>query len=455
METSKTKNTGGDINSERSITCNAQDKAGNQALQKLKTTIESLCTYVKDRNNVHHEIKRLTRSIRVMVGEVETEMKKGGQSTGRESSTGNQSGVAQTTVPGAPKLDCSTPSGKSTEKRRREDDGGQKKPTPGRKRLRSFQKSDMETTASEMETEESETDLDRTVIHVTPRKKLASKKAQARGQASASEAENKRKRGKRPDKRAIPKAKVRRRKMVKRARPDAIMVEKVGEVSYADILKKVREDPTLRAMGESVVRTRRAHNGQLMFVLRKEDGQKGANFQGAIGKVVDGLATVKVLTQEVDIVCKDLDEITSKEELLEALRQQFELVGLHEDAIRSVRAAYGGTQTAIIRLPMEAARKVLAAGRMKVGWTMCRLREFVRPKSCFRCLDFGHLAKDCKGIDRSKKCRRCGEEGHIAKDCKNDPKCMLCDENGDRSQSHIAGSASCPKYRSAAKLVRP
>src|ERR1700712_2871678 len=98
------------------------------------------------------------------------------------------------------------------------------------------------------------------------------------------------------------------------------------------------------------------------------------------------------------------------------------------------------------------AKKDVAAGKIKIGWTVCRLREATRPKMCFRCLDFGHMAKDCKNTDRSKLCRRCGEEGHIAKDCQKDPRCMLCKE--DSKKPHITGSSRCPRYRSATKTMR-
>lgn len=242
--------------------------------------------------------------------------------------------------------------------------------------------------------------------------------------------------------------------MARRPRADAIVVETTGDTSYADILRRVKTDPALKEMGEKVTRVTRNQRGQMMFQLKREENPKRVEIQAAVSKALGDTATVTMRTQEVNIVCKDMDEVTTKEELLEALEKDLGISSIPETAIRSMRTAFAGTQTAIISLPFEHAKKALAAGKIKIGWTICRLREAIKPKTCFRCLDFGHMAKDCKNEDRSKLCRRCGGDGHIAKDCNKDPQCMLC-KVGDRPAPHITGSSRCPKFRSATKPARP
>ncbi|KAL7739337.1 hypothetical protein ACLKA6_017732 [Drosophila palustris] len=96
---------------------------------------------------------------------------------------------------------------------------------------------------------------------------------------------------------------------------------------------------------------------------------------------------------------------------------------------------YGGTQTASIRLPAESARKALSAGRSR-RMGKGRLRERVNITKCYRCLEFGHLAKQCRSeVDRSKLCRRCGKDGHLAKDCKEEPQAVLQGQ-GLRLEAH-------------------
>lgn len=224
------------------------------------------------------------------------------------------------------------------------------------------------------------------------------------------------------------------------------MVETSGEATYADILRAVRNDPNLKEVEERVTRVKRNQKGQMLFELKKEDEAKRDTLKAAVTQALEGKAKVTLRTQETNVVCKDMDEVTTKEEVLEALMKQLEVDSLPESAIRSLRPAYGGTQTAVISLSFELAKKAIAAGKIKIGWTFCRIREATRPKSCFRCLDYGHLAKDCKGKDRSKLCRRCGGEGHIAKDCSKDPCCMIC-STANRNKAHVTGSSRCPRFR--------
>lgn len=241
--------------------------------------------------------------------------------------------------------------------------------------------------------------------------------------------------------------------LARRPRADAIVVETTGSTSYADILRKVKSDPALKEMGEKVIRVTRNQRGQMMFQLKREENPKREDIQAAVSKALGDAAKVTMRTQEVNIECKDMDEVTTKEEILEALEKELGIEGIPVSAIRSMRRTFVETQTAIISLPLEQAKKALTAGKVKIGWTICRLREAIRPKMCFRCLGFGHMAKDCKNEDRSKMCRRCGNIGHIARDCEKDPQCMLC-KDGDKPAPHITGSSRCPKFRSAAKTTR-
>ncbi|XP_065082752.1 uncharacterized protein LOC135705107 [Ochlerotatus camptorhynchus] len=132
---------------------------------------------------------------------------------------------------------------------------------------------------------------------------------------------------------------------------------------------------------------------------------------------------------------KELNDITTEHEFNSALKVQCNL-GDVPIGIR-LRKAYGGTQTASIRISSDAANELLKTGRIKVGWSVCPLKAIPRAtkqmERCFNCMNFGHQARNCKGPDRSDLCRKCGEKGHVAKDCTKQPMCMLCkkeDGNG-------------------------
>jgi len=92
-------------------------------------------------------------------------------------------------------------------------------------------------------------------------------------------------------------------------------------------------------------------------------------------------------------------------------------VGVGSDVLKvlSVRKNFGGSQTALVLAPSASVRGLLVTGRVKVG--MVRLSDQKSKSRCFRCLAFGHMARDCSGPDRTLCCRRCGEADHRAANC--------------------------------------
>ena len=102
-------------------------------------------------------------------------------------------------------------------------------------------------------------------------------------------------------------------------------------------------------------------------------------------KVLGEQADVKARKQQIVIECKDLDEVTSPEDICAALREQFNLTDLEDSAI--------------------------------------------------------------KRMNRSGRCRKCGEEGQLIKDCIGDPQYMLCKERTGVDDRHVAGGGRCAAYR--------
>ncbi|XP_065088382.1 uncharacterized protein LOC135709872 [Ochlerotatus camptorhynchus] len=209
-----------------------------------------------------------------------------------------------------------------------------------------------------------------------------------------------------------------------RSKGDALVIEAKDKTTYAVLLRKVREDLELKQLGEDVVKTRRTQKGEMLFELKKDSSVRSSAFKELVEKSLGKDANVKALSQESVVECKDLDEITTEDEVRCSLKVQCNL-GDVPMTIR-LRKAYGGTQTIyLLAIP----------------------RVTKQTERYFKCMNFGHQARNCKGPDRSELCRKCGEKGHVAKDCLKQPRCMLCrkeDGNG-----HKTGSFRFPAYKKA------
>ncbi|XP_037929441.1 cellular nucleic acid-binding protein-like [Teleopsis dalmanni] len=208
-------------------------------------------------------------------------------------------------------------------------------------------------------------------------------------------------------------------------------------------------DKSLKDLGNSVKRVRRTAKNELLLELKKASESNTVGFQSAVISVLGDSVRVAALTHSKTVVIKDLDEITSEQEICEALRLGSGINNLEKGNVRMVGGKQRGLQIAFVKLAASDADKLLNTGKIRIGWSICRIMECVEPKRCIKCWRFGHIAANCKfPEDRSKSCRRCGEEGHFAAACSKDSKCILC------GGKHAVGNARCPEFKKAVDKVR-
>lgn len=191
------------------------------------------------------------------------------------------------------------------------------------------------------------------------------------------------------------------------------VIVKRGDEHFPELLKTVRSKVDPGITGTAISKIRQTKTGSLLIQIN--GGVEAAKVvRDEVERSLGPDATVRMAEDSTAVEIRDVDEITTKEEILEGVLALGDSRGAK---VVSLRKAYGGAQTAVVLIPTRAARRLCTTGRLQVGLIYARVRATELPDRCFNCLAFGHWSRECTGVDRSSGCWRCGEPGHQHRGC--------------------------------------
>ncbi|KAK9686657.1 hypothetical protein QE152_g37029 [Popillia japonica] len=226
------------------------------------------------------------------------------------------------------------------------------------------------------------------------------------------------------------------------------IIVKSGNTSYADLLKTVKDKVDPDEVDIQIKTIKKTREGDLLLEV-SGDKQKAGALKEAINRKIEKKIENKVslINNEFTLHVLDIDAALTREEVETTIKDSVGNRDAHTVRVKSMRPSRDGNQIATVHASRTAGNALVQKGRIKIGWVGCRIRERIEVTRCFKCLEFGHRKKDCKGDDRSKCCLNCNQMDHQAKDCTNEQFCSTCRERG-----HRADSTKCPTFRKLLKV---
>ena len=165
--------------------------------------------------------------------------------------------------------------------------------------------------------------------------------------------------------------------------------------------------------------------------------------------------TINARIQLINLKITRLDETATKEEVHDPVSKALgegHMVDL--DAVLYVRKTYGGMQTAVVRLKIQAAKKLLEKPTIRLNWSSCQIRDVMKPTKCLKCRQYDYITKNCTSeVDRSNSCIKCDAEGHKAESYTGQTCCIQCKDYVGKATNHVSGSRGCSVYEKAYKAL--
>lgn len=239
--------------------------------------------------------------------------------------------------------------------------------------------------------------------------------------------------------------------VVKRKAPEAVLLVKPKNDQNSRQTKKdirLKIDP----VDINVSKFREVKNGGVVIGCadRKDIDTLRNRLVGQLGPkyTVESPALKRPKLKIFNINNEDISMDDSDDVIIDLIVKWNELntgEGLHMKVLKKTVNRFKNIDM-ILELDSRSHSLLLKQGRVKLGWSRCRVFNHVSVLQCYNCMGFHHFAKDCKS---NTTCSNCSGN-HTYKDCNsNIVKCTNCvkakkDKNLDIDVGHNALNRDCP-----------
>ncbi|XP_036148317.1 uncharacterized protein LOC118647450 [Monomorium pharaonis] len=215
--------------------------------------------------------------------------------------------------------------------------------------------------------------------------------------------------------------------------------------SFADVLKKARENIKLEDIGITNTKIRKIASGGIAIEIPGEDmGEKADILAKKLKEVLekDGVKVSRPV-RRAELKIYNFDESVEPFDII------LELARISKGSVTEfktgpIRTMRNGLCAIWVKCPLERALRISDEGRVRVGWAYAGVELLKRrPLQCFKCFALGHTRQLCPSKEEKKGCCfNCGGDDHQIQLCRNRPHCPPCAERGMESD-HRAGTERC------------
>lgn len=153
--------------------------------------------------------------------------------------------------------------------------------------------------------------------------------------------------------------------------------------SYAETVKKARDQIALPELGIQGSKTRRAANGGLMIEIPGPDGPtKAETLKQKLVEVIGDVATVSRPVRKGEFRILGLDDSITEQEVVEVVAETGDCA-VKDVKVGQLRKMSNGMFAIWAQCPLAAAIKITKPGKVRIGWTVAKVELLkARPLQC-------------------------------------------------------------------------
>jgi hypothetical protein len=214
-------------------------------------------------------------------------------------------------------------------------------------------------------------------------------------------------------------------------------------------LLKAKINPTNIRVGINTLRTQR--NGQVLIETSSREELQAIE-KDIKEKCGDKLEVSVHKLRSPRLVILNIPEEISVDNVVDTIAAQNTDINLQQGEIQPKFSYQTKKHGRNLVIEVEAGtRRRLLQSRMKLGWEICTVRDYIVATRCFKCSKYNHRAHECRGEEC---CPLCAGN-HKMKDCTanaQDYKCINCTSFNKHNQgktvcaNHSSLDKNCPSF---------